>query len=394
MSRFLEAAEEVEQARRPAPQYPSGWEPGVVWDGQRGTVTGPSSERPKDWNDLITSMGLDPAEVEVVEPVQMRWWDAAIGDGQTQRMYYAKANVRRRRGTGPDVEELLGYIRSGKRGRTAHSGTGAGTPYLLGLADLQLGKKGTKAAVDRIVSSIDDSAKRLRALSRKRNIPSCYIAGLGDIGESCSGHYDMQPFEVELDGREQSRLARDLIRYAIEQHRGITERVIVPCVAGNHGEKRNANGKAYTSFGDNLDLEVFEQVAEAYEMSKAADVSFVIPQQTLSLSLDIGGVIVGMIHGHQAAKVRGDSPASKVRNWWVNQMAGKRPTADADILINGHFHQPWMQTVGQRANVGFPTEDSGSPWFAEVYGLETAAGMLSMLIGKRYPLGFGDWSIS
>jgi predicted phosphodiesterase len=393
VSRFLDAAEEVEQARKPAPQYPSGWEPGVVWDGRRGTVTGPTSERPKDWNDLITSMGLDPAEVEVVEPVQMRWWDAAIGDGQAQRMYYAKANIRRRRGTGPDVEELVAHISRRPRRRNDGGGAADGTPYLLGLADLQLGKKGTTAAVDRIVDGIEASAKRLRGLRRKRTIPACYVAGLGDIGENCSGHYDMQAFESELDGREQSRLARDLIRYAIEQHRGLTERVVVPCVAGNHGEKR-IGGKAYTTFGDNTDIEVFEQVAEAYEMAGAKDVSFVIPQQTLSLSLDIGGVIVGMIHGHQAAKVRGDSPMSKVRNWWVNQMAGKRPTADADLLLTGHFHQPWLQTVGQRANVGFPTEDSGSPWFAEVFGLESSAGMLSMLIGKDYPLGCGDWCIT
>lgn len=392
MSRdFLAKADEVEHATKPAPDYPKGWEPGVVWNGYTGEVTGPTTERPKDWTDLITSMGLDPAEVEVVEPVQMRWWDAAVGNGETRRHYYAKANIRRRRGTGFDIEELLGHI---KARRTTPRTYDNGSAYVLGLADMQAGKLGTADAVDRIVSGIENSRKRLKALRKKRSIGAAYVVCLGDLIENCSGHYPMQEHTVELDGREQARLARRLLVYAIEQHRGLAERVIVPAVAGNHGEKRNGDGKAYTTFGDNIDLEIPENVAESYEMAHADDVSFVIPQQDLTLTLDMGGLIVGLLHGHQAQKTRGGTPADKVRNWWSDQMLGRRSVADADLLFNGHFHQHWINSIGTRYSIGFPTADSGSQWWDETHGTPTHSGMLSLIIGKAYPLGFGDWDFT
>lgn len=389
MSRFLETArQEIAQATKPEPTYPKGWEPHAVWDGHKGQVVGRTTERPKNWDDLITSMGLDPAEVEVIEPVQMRWWDANVGDGTIERLYYAKANVRRKRQSDPDIDEIVRGI--GKPSRRAHKPTG-GHGYVFGLSDWQLGKRGTAAAVERLEQAIEHSAQRLKALRKRKSIGAVYLVGLGDIGEACSGHYDMQTFEAELDGREQSRLARNLIRYTIEAHRGLTERVVVAAVAGNHGEKRNsASGKAYTTFGDNLDLEVFEQVAEAYDMAGASDVSFVIPEQTLSIVLDIGGVNVGLIHGHQAQKTRGDHPSSKLANWWTNQIAGQRPTAHADLLFNGHFHQHWVRSLATRTNIAFPTVDSGSQWWDETAGLPSISGALSLIVGEGYPLGYGD----
>jgi hypothetical protein len=385
---------EVEQARAPRPQHPTGWEPHVVWDGTRGQVVGQTTERPKDWNDLITSMGLDPAEVEVIEPVQMRWWDANVGAGDIRRLYYAKANIRRRRANAPDVTELLRHVskRTHSKETPRHSleNRANDCAYILGFADLQLGKRGTAAAVDRIVAGIDNSAKRLKALRQKHSIGACYIPGLGDLGEACDGHYDMQTFETELDGREQARLGRRLLTYAIEQHRSLVERTICPVVGGNHGEKRR-DGRAFTSFGDNTDIEIYENVAEAYQLARTKDVSFVIPQQTLTLSLDIAGVIVGMAHGHQTAKLPGPHPQDKVRNWWINQIAGRRPVADADLLLTAHYHQPWMQALAQRYNLGFPTVDSGSQWWDETAGFPSHSGMLSFLVGKRYALYSGEW---
>ena len=386
---------EPDPARKLPPQYPSGWEPHVVWNGREGQVIGRTTERPKDWDELITSMGLDPAEVEVVEPVEMRWWDANVGDGNVERLFYAKARIRRRRGTSVDVTELLGHISTG-RGRKAprHQPVPDGSSaYVLGFADLQLGKKGTDAAVDRIVRGIDNSAKRLKMLCKKHSIGAAYIPGLGDLGEACDGFYPMQSHEVELDGREQARLGRRLLTYAIEQHRSLVERTVCPAVGGNHGEKRK-DGKAYTSFGDNTDIEVYEQVAEAYELAGAKDVSFVIPVNELTLTLDIGGQIVGLTHGHVSQRTRGDCPPSKMRNWWIDQMAGRRPVADADLLLSAHYHAHWITPLGTRHNVGFPTVDSGSQWWDETHGTPTRSGMLSLVIGKGYPLGFGDWDFT
>lgn len=84
----------VPRQRQPHPQ---GFEPGVRWNGHDGELsTGPLTAAPSCWDELLRMWDLDPALVEVVEPVERRSWDAAVGGGITQRMNYFRAKVRRR----------------------------------------------------------------------------------------------------------------------------------------------------------------------------------------------------------------------------------------------------------------------------------------------------------
>lgn len=54
-------------------KYPAGWEPGVVWDGTKGTITTDTVyEIPTDWSDLLISRGLDPEIYEIVGDT-IRW---------------------------------------------------------------------------------------------------------------------------------------------------------------------------------------------------------------------------------------------------------------------------------------------------------------------------------
>ena len=389
---FLAKQAEVESARKSIPEHPKGWEPGLRWNGKRGNILAQSTNKAPDWSALLREWDMDPDVVEVEEPVEMRSWDAAIGNGETQRMFYYKARIRLRREDDPDIGELLGLVR--KRKRPTVDADPQAAAYVLGFCDLQLGKKGTPIAVDRVVQGIENSAKRLRRLRKKRSIGSAHIPNLGDIGEACDGHYDMQTFEVELSGREQARLGRKLYTYAIEQHRGLVESVIGEAVPGNHGEKRNERGKAYTSFGDNVDLEISEGVAEAYDFAGVADVHFVIPENELTITLDIGGQVVTMLHGHQTQKTRGQYPQDKVRNWWVDQMAGRLAPYHSDLLLSAHYHQHWIVPLGTRYNIGFPTVEARSQWWDETHGTPSKSGMLSLVIGKDYPLGFGDWDFT
>lgn len=391
MPRFLEAAEEVEQARKAPPQHPQGWEPHVVWDGTKGTVTGKTTARPKDWDDLITSMGLDPAEVEVVEPVKMAWWDVVTREG-TQRAYYAKANVQRRRIGGPDIDDLIKQVRA-RRPRKASQRPTSDTDapsFVVALSDWQIGKKGTAATVDRVIAGFDAQAKRLKELRRiGRRIGNVYLIGLGDNVESVVGHYPGQAFTAELNDREQKRLAQRLTLYGVDTFRPLAERIVAPCVGGNHGEKRQA-GDIVTDQGDNADMEVFDSVAQACSMNPDAygHVSFVIPQQTLTLALDISGVIVGMHHGHKVSA--GANASAKVWEWWKGQIAGERPVAHAKLLLTGHRHHLSITDHGPRTHIQVPTMDDGSESYTESTGAVAHSGMLSIVVGDSYPMGWGD----
>jgi hypothetical protein len=92
--------------------------------------------------------------------------------------------------------------------------------------------------------------------------------------------------------------------YAVDQLVSLGVPVILGAVPGNHGENRNASGKAYTTWTDNDDLAVFETVMEilAHNPERYDNVAFpnCLIAEDLSMVLDIEGVPCGFIHGHQA----------------------------------------------------------------------------------------------
>lgn len=381
MTTFAERAAEVQDARKPSPEHPQGWEPGIAWDGRGGTITSrPLAEPTPDWDALLRIWGFDPDVVEVVEPVQVRTWDAAIGDGAVRTMWYYRAGLRRRRMGAASIEELVALVKRTKPKAPTTAPDGA--TFTVAFNDWQVGKASSERTVERIVAGIDATVTRFRAIQKRRPIGQVCIALLGDLGESCTGFYPMQEFNLDLDGREQARVARRLLLYGIDAFRPLVERVIVPAVPGNHGEKRK-DGKAFTTFGDNVDLEVPEGVAEACAMNPAAygHVSFVIPQDKLTLTLELSGTIVGFAHGHQA-KRGGTTAQQKVATWWSGQAFGQRPVGDATILLSGHNHHNSLVEYGPRTHIQAGTMDGGSQWWDETVGSGSRPGMLSLVIDR------------
>lgn len=386
------ASQGAESVRRDRPQHPQGWEPGISFNGQTGTITSrPIAEPGPDWAELLRVWGFDPDKVEVVEPVQVRTWDAAIGNGETRTMWYYRAGIRQRRESAPDVAELIAEIR---RHRSTKPRVSVGaeqvasaerveTAFIYCAADWQIGKKGTDAAVARVLASFDAAAERYRELRKiGRRFDAIYFLGLGDLVEGCKDHYAMQEFEVELDNRAQVRLARRLWIKGVETFAPLAPRLVCAGIGGNHGEERR-DGKAFTTFADNKDVAVLEGAAEVIRASRYENVSCLVPEHELTLTLDIGGLIVGIAHGHQAR--RGTTPQQKVREWWKDQAFGRRPVGDADLLITGHYHHLSLLSDGGRTHMQAPTMDSGSQWWEETAGMPTTPGALTFTVqGGRW----------
>ena len=370
--------------RRQAASHPKGWEPGIVFDGKHGTITSrPVAEPTPDWDSLLRTWGFDPATVEIVDDtVQVRTWDAAVGGGETKTMWYYRAAVRQRRTGGPDIDALIDEVRTHAPRQVGQADpllTISGA-FVYCAADWQIGKQGTEAATARILASIDAAAKRYYELRQiGRQIDAIYLLGLGDLVEGCRDHYAQQTFTVELDNRAQVRLARRLIIKAVEVLAPLAPRLVVAGVGGNHGEERR-DGKSYTTFADNKDVAVLESAAEVIAANPTAygHVSFVIPEEQLTLTLDVAGAIVGIAHGHQARK--GSNPQQRIQTWWRDQSFGRRPVGDADILISGHYHHFSALQDGPRTHLQAPTMDSGSQWWEETACMPSAPGALSFTI--------------
>jgi predicted phosphodiesterase len=364
---------------RPRGTHPAGWEPGVAWDGTKGTLTTqPLEDAPKDWAELLAVWGLDPALHEVVEPVGFRAWDAAIGSGQTRRMYYYRANVRlRRQGQQADVEELCRLIRRHKPPRAVPTGEQA---FVVCLNDWQVGKAdgdGSEGIVNRVLAAVDAVEQRVRELRKTgRSLGVLYVLGLGDMIENCADHYAQQAWRTELTLTEQVRVTRRLLVKALTRWARLFDRVVVACVPGNHGENRRG-GKSFTDFSDNHDVDVFAAAKEVLDANPDCygHVSFVFPQgQEITLTLDACGTVLGLAHGHQVKNV------NRVGDWWARQAHGREPVGDADLLLTGHYHHLRVEQ-NQRTWIQAPALDGGSDWWRHLSGQDSPPGVLTLVVG-------------
>jgi hypothetical protein len=386
----------LDQARKVPPNpAPKGWEPGVVWSPAKGgsiVVPCDGEADPAFWSLVMADWGLDPALTEIVpDSVEIRVWDQAVGGGQVHRARYYRAKIRPRRAAmaAVDVDELATMVKRRKTRKTPPAGDGVG--FVVNLSDWQLGKGdggGTPATVQRISDAIDATVARLTTLRRNgHRIDSVHLVGLGDIVEQCSGHYASQAFTVDCTRREQLRLARLLVTYAVDTFADLVASVVLGAVPGNHGENRNAAGKAYTTVDDNDDLAVFEQVGEALAQNPSRfDHVAVALADGLTLALDVAGVNVGWSHMHQA---RGGGQAA-IEKWWTGQAMGRHPIGQVQILNTGHFHHLLISESTSRTLIQAPSMDGGSEWFTNTTGQWSPPGMVSYLAGAA--CGARGWS--
>ncbi len=369
---------------------PSGWEPGVAWDGNEGELTSGPVDKPLDgeaWEELLAIWDLDPTIYEVVEPVRFRAWDAAIGGGAVQRMYYYRATIRRRTSehAGDTTEDVAKLIAEWPRKLPKHTEADGELAMIVNLADWQTGKGeggGTASLIERTTQMIADVRQRYKELrATGREIGALYVAGLGDIIEQCTGNYPSQAFTTDLHRRGQTKVARRLILAAITAWAPDFKRVVVLAVPGNHGENR-IDGKKFTTDGDNDDVALFETVAEICRASPAlGHVSFVIPEDELTVVLDIAGTRVGFTHMHQVGG-SGGMPQKKIKDWWAQQAFGQQPVGEAEILVSAHFHHFSVIEYGERrVHFQCPSNDGGSKWFADKTGASSRSGTLTFLVG-------------
>jgi len=377
---------EYSPARKPRVQHPTGWEPGI--NTETGRICVRSDDKPDevaiDWTEWLAHFGFDSEHFTVLDDtVEVRSWDSNMGGGNIATFYYYKAKIVKKALRILDAD-LIKEIRSHKPlKRIAPIGEWS---YIIALADLQIGKKdgdGLKGLVERTLLSFDHLISDIR-LARKEGyeIGQVVLAGLGDIIEGCDGHYSMQTFSVELDRREQVTVARRLLLRLVRDLSKEVDKLLITTVPGNHGEHRK-DGKAFTSFGDNDDLAVFDQLADMLRENKEryGNVTFMVPKNDLTVTIDIDGTILGFAHGHQARNSGRDGLShTKIWTWWTKQAHAKTAIGDADILVTGHFHYYTAIQNGARTHFQAPPLDSTSEWYENTNGYATNPGVLTFLV--------------
>ena len=363
-------------------------------DGSKGTG---AALLPRPWNshnDLLLGAGFDPREWRIDGRINARKWM----NYDKEWLYYYKFDVVA--GEAPElvqehIEDLTKHIR--RRNRTVSGTVRPGDDaWAYWIADWQVGKaegdNGTEQTVDRVLESFDlaeAQIKNLRRLGHK--MPHGVFFGLGDIVEGTCGFYPGMSFMIDRNRREQGRINRELIAHGIDRLLPYFDRLTAGGVGGNHGENRSPKGERITDIGDNDDVAVFEAVKEAFDRAGEDRIDWVIPDNEAALQLELGGVGVGVTHGHLFKGSLADLSAQKgAVDWWRGQDFGYQEIRGAQILVSGHFHHFSANTFGKRSHFQCPAMDPGSEWVVNRIGEEAPAAVLTMRFDASQPLGFAD----
>lgn len=391
------------QQRRP--EHPKGWEPGVVFDPSTGsgsiTVQADDEPDPAIWQHLIADWGLDPARCSIVPgSVQIRAWDANVGDGDIRRLKYYRATIVGRSSSTDrvDVDALCVEVMKRRPARPRKTGTEVERALVVNLSDWQFGKgegDGSAGTARRVLDARDALVARVEELRRAgRPVSQIVLMGLGDLVEGCGEHYAAQTFTVDMDRAEQTRVVRRLILAYVDAVVSLAPRIVLGAVPGNHGENRQG-GKAFTNVAtDNDDLTTVETVGEilAANPDRYGHVSVVLARD-FTLTLDVCGVVHAWNHGHTARK--SGHAAAVLEDWWTRQAMGRQSASDADILTVGHRHHFVCSESTGRTLFQAPAMDPGSHWFTSSTGAHSPHGLLTYCVGRDAygARGWGDLAI-
>ena len=365
-------------------EHPKGFNPSVSYSQQTKSgeiVSEPQKENKIDWKEQLESyFGKDAHKYKVLEnQAEIRYWDMA--GNPPQRLYYFKAKIVSSEQYMPDEDFKKLLASAGKlKKKTTKKPVKDSKTFCIALADFQIGKEGTEEAIDRFIDYIPKIKAQVKQIQKVEPLEQVLFAGLGDLLESCSNHYNMQEFSTIMDERSQQKVARRMIYTLIKEIMPLFSKGLVCFIGGNHGENRK-NGKAYTTFADNKDVMLAEELQEIFQESAdyKKSLDFIIPDSELFMTIEVSDTVLLLLHGHQM-RGAGNSQA-KARKWLSDQAFSRNATADADIVLHGHYHFFSAYESSDRLILQAPTLDSGSEWFENTKGDRSRAGMLTFVIG-------------
>ena len=388
LDKFKETVYDRSPYQRRKRIHPQGYEPGYKFseETQSGEITSsPQKTNDVDWQEQLSSyFGKDAHKYQVVPgTAEIRFWDANMGNGDIERFYYFKAKIVSSKKFMPDEDFKKLFDKTKKIKPYDKKKLKKGKLYTVCISDLQIGKKGTEQTVERWMAAIPKIKEEIKHIRKTEPINEILFAGLGDIVEGCTGFYPMQEFTVELDFRQQQKVARRMIYTLIKEITPMFDKGTVAFCAGNHAEPRK-NGKAYTNFGDNRDIMLGEELAEIFKESPAfkKKLDFIMPEDDLGLTFEKFDTVISLFHGHQMR--RGTNHQAKAKTWLADQSLARSLVADTDVLLMGHFHSfSVFDAGGGRMIATAPSLDSGSQWFDNVYGGNSESGIMTLVLGGK-----------
>lgn len=353
------------------------WAPRVESTGHETlVVTRPYTSEQKH-DDLMRENGFPPDEYTLDGPVTFSKRELVSGDEVVSYRFKVRKLA--------DKIELSNAFAAARKARAPKppATLKEDRALVVVFADAQVGKVASRGGTSEMLTRVYTRLDLLKSEIKKRKCGTAVFLEAGDVIEN------VQNIKSQIATNDASltdqldiagTLETDFIKLLAQTHK----EVMVAGVPSNHSALRA--GKDLTNtVSDDYGLFLLRQLKKAFELNEKAfgHVSFFEPAPYReSLTLDVLGVGVGLVHGHQARP-------SGFETWLAGQVNGNAPLARAEIIVGGHYHHFRAQPVGrsivtnrEKWFLQAPTLDNGSDWWANIKGSDSDDGLLIFEVVK------------
>lgn len=321
-----------------------------------------------DWSHIFVQFNLDPERFEVVgDTVRCSTWQQSkrLEGGQRDviNLYSYRASFRVRK-EAVDLPALNAEV-ARTRHRPLKPRTTDRVTHVL-YADPQWGKSGSRGEVVELVTRIDQKRTALEAYMGRNPSLSSFLWDAGDGIENIHNVAAQLATNCLSVDQQVDAYATDLWKFIRQMARhGPVSTVIVP---SNHAQLRA--GKQLTN-KPTSDWGVHAHQRNAFMATETGmDVTAYLPDEwDESVSVQVGPVKIGLIHGHQARSL------DHVPDMWKSHTHGAGALHDCDVLLSGHWHVPKLTFTGRsprtgksKIHIGAGTLDNGSDWWRNIDG--------------------------
>jgi len=364
---------------KPAPKIttPVNFRPGVEFDGSEGTATTPGFATEPNFDEFLADAGFDPAEIEIVGTPRTSRWQRYDGEWLTSyKFQFRKRN--------PVVDLPLLLAEAKRKIKPTPLKTTNPKCLVVLWSDLQVGKVDYRGGSEEFMQRIADMQFRLLNLVKTQKPEQIIFADLGDTIEGFDNAASTQQLRTNsLSIMEQVDLAATLAWQTIKQLAKYAP-LTYASIGSNHCQWR-VNKQVVGKPTDDWAIFIGRQLAKLAAETNLP-IKFLEPQpHDESLAVDVFGDgfhILGMVHGHQAAR------PDDIGKWWRGQAFGKQAVADATLLIHGHWHHLRVTELGStprgtsRFIVMGTTLDNGSGWWKLRTGEDSVPGLTTLMLEK------------
>lgn len=337
-----------------------------------------TTEPVTDFGPLFALFNLDP-EAWLVDDdtVRMSMWQQSrrtdAGERDVVNLYSYRAKFRKR-GNTETTADFIERVKSFTYTPIAHEPT---TQSLVIVpTDIQLGKVDWNGGTTDTLAQVLASFHKAADIARVQKPAEIVIVDAGDIIENIYST-SSQLATNDIDLPDQVAKAMEVMLEGIKILAPLAPSIRYAAVSSNHGAHRlgpkSPAGDVHADYG--IAIARILQTSLRLNPEAFGHVTIQIPDPYMeSLAFTTSGSTIGVVHGHQAGS------ADKLGDWWKGQTHGAMPTADARILIAGHFHSLRVQQSGDaRWIMVGSASDRGSSWFTNLKGEQSQSGMMAFL---------------